>query len=217
MQIAFEGKLDWEKMDGLIPAVVQHAVSGRVLMLGYMNEEAAAKSLEDGLVCFWSRSKERFWVKGETSGNVLKIEAMEVDCDGDAILIQARPAGPTCHTGTESCFGGRDNITEKLGDVAEGVGKNVAFLSELFDLVKKRFDERPEGSYTSSLFNEGLKLINEKVREEADEVCIAAQSETRERVIEESGDLLYHLFVLWAHEGVSLEEVTGLLEKRHRK
>lgn len=191
--------IDFEKMKGLVPAIVQNSLDGRVLMLGYMNEEALQKTKELGLVTFWSRSKERLWTKGETSGNTLAVDSLKADCDQDTILIQATPQGPTCHTGTASCF------------EVEGAG----FLSELSRLISKRKLEMPEGSYTTSLFEKGLPEITAKIEEEAEEVCRAAKSEGKQRVIEEASDLLYHTLVLLAQQEVELEEVLKELKSRN--
>lgn len=193
--------LDFQKMDGLIPAIVQSRLDGRVLMLGYMNEEAVEKTRSTGKVTFWSRSKQRLWTKGETSGNHLLVHKMCSDCDEDAILIVAEPVGPTCHTGSESCF------------EVEGAG----FLNELSAFIAQRKKEMPAGSYTTSLFEEGLPEITAKVEEEAEEVCRAAREETTERVREEAADVLYHLMVLLAHEDVTLTEVAEVLRKRHKE
>lgn len=182
-------KIDFEKMDGLVPAIVQDSVSKRVLMLGYMNEDAYKRTIADGFVTFWSRSKKRLWQKGESSGNKLRVVSVNTDCDGDALLIMAEPSGPTCHTGKVSCFG-------------EGFG-----VGDLFKLLQSRKKEMPEGSYTAFLFEGGLEAILAKVEEESLEVLQAARSEGRQRLIEESCDLLYHLFVLLVNEGISFEDI----------
>lgn len=192
--------IDFQKMNGLVPAIVQDVATREVLMLGYMNEEAFEQTQSSGFVTFWSRSKERLWQKGETSGNVLKVCEVRADCDQDAILVLAEPQGPTCHTGIRSCFGEED-----LG---------VGLLSELEAVIRSRKQEMPEGSYTTSLYKEGLPKILEKVEEESDEVIQAAQKEGPERLAEESGDLLYHLMVLLAEQKISLEEVFKVLRKR---
>lgn len=187
-------KLDYTKMKGLIPAIVQDDTSKQVLMLGYMNKKALEATMESGRVTFWSRSKKRLWQKGESSGNFLKVRSISNDCDGDALLILAEPCGPTCHKGTRSCF--------------------TPFVLELFELIKARKAKRPKGSYTSSLFNDGLNKICEKVMEEAEEVTRAAKSETRQRLVEESCDLLYHAMVLLAAKNIKLEAIEKELLKR---
>ncbi len=191
-------KIDYAKMDGLVPAVIQDCETLEVLMLGFMNEEAVKKTLEDGKVTFFSRSKNRLWQKGESSGNFLKVVDVQIDCDEDTLLIMADPAGPTCHTGERTCFG------EKFD------------LLTLYKLIKKRKKEMPEKSYTTSLFEEGLEKILEKVEEESEEVLRAARLEGKQRLVEESCDLLYHLMVLWANEGVGLGEINEEFRKRHQ-
>lgn len=201
-------KLNFKKLNdttgatgvGLIPAIVQDSSTMQVLMLGFMNEEAYAQTKKTGKVTFFSRTKKRLWQKGETSGNYLKVIDVKIDCDNDSLLILAKPQGPTCHKGTYSCFGNKEN--------------NTAFLDELFDLIKDRKKKRPQKSYTTSLFNKGLNEILKKVGEESIEVIIAAKSETKKRLIEESGDLLYHLLVLLAKKEVGLDEVIKELIKR---
>lgn len=192
-------KIDFAKMGGLVPAIVQDSDSGAVLMLGYMNEAALERTMKEKKVTFWSRSKQRLWQKGEESGNYLKLVSMESDCDNDAILIQAVPAGPTCHTGAYSCF----------GPAAGGI------LRRLFDIIKKRKLEMPADSYTSSLFRGGPTAILEKVAEESDEVIKAAKSEGKQRLIEESADLIYHLFVLLVEEKIDLSDVENELCRRN--
>jgi len=190
-------KLDFEKMDGLIPVIIQDNVSKAVLMLGYMNKEAYDKTLKDGLVTFWSRSKNRLWQKGETSGNTLKVVSINQDCDNDALLIMAEPKGSTCHKGSKSCFG--ENF----------------MLGSLFSLIMNRKEKAPKGSYTASLFEGGLESILAKISEESEEVVQAAKSEGRQRLIEESSDLLYHLFVLLVNEGISLDDIEEELRRRN--
>lgn len=190
-------KIDFKKMDNLVPVIVQDGVSKRVLMLGYMNDEAYEKTLADGFVTFWSRSKGRLWQKGETSGNKLKVVSMNVDCDGDTLLVMVKPLGPTCHTGETSCFG-------------NGFG-----VGDLFKLLEDRKDKMPEGSYTSSLFEGGLKAILAKVEEESEEVVRAAKSEGKQRLIEESCDLFYHMFVLLVNEDIDLGDIEEELSGRN--
>ena len=193
-------KLNFKKMDGLIPAIVQDCATMQVLMLGFMNEEALEETLKGGKVVFWSRSKGRLWQKGESSGNYLEVVDVKIDCDNDSLLILAKPRGPTCHKGKYSCFG-EENIS-------------VTFLNKLSELIKDRKSKMPEKSYTASLFDKGLDEIIKKVGEESVEVIVAAKSETRKRLIEESGDLLYHLLVLLAQKDIELDEVIKELVRR---
>lgn len=192
-------KLDFSKFNGLLPAIVQDAETLQVLMLGFMNKEALEKTIAEGKVTFFSRSKNRLWQKGETSSNFLKVIEIKPDCDNDSLLILARPEGPTCHTGTESCF-----------------GKSEFDLMQLFKLIKERKEKLPKKSYTSSLFADGLDKIIAKIEEEAEEVIRAAKSEGKQRLIEESCDLLYHLFVLLNNEDVTIADIQGELKKRHK-
>jgi len=195
-------RIDWAKGDGLVPAIIQDARTSRVLMLGYMNQESLARTLETGRVTFWSRSRSQFWTKGETSGNTLALESIEIDCDGDTLLVSAYPDGPTCHLGRTSCFG------------EKATGSTAEFLFYLEDLIRQRKTEMPEGSYTTSLFNKGIYQIARKLGEEAVETMMS-MGESRQRTVEESGDLLYHLLVFLAERDVSLAEVYHELEKRH--
>ena len=195
--------INFDKLDGLIPAVVQDVATREVLMVGFMNKAALEKTLADKRVTFWSRTKQRLWQKGEESGNFLNVCDIKVDCDQDTILILAKPMGPTCHTGSRTCF----------GENSRGIG----FLGALFDLIQLRKKERPKGSYTTSLFDEGLPKILEKVEEESEEVVRAAREETQERLAEETADLLYHTWVLLAEKNVSLEEVVAVLERRAKE
>ena len=193
--------LDWEKMDGLLPAVVQDSATGQVLMLGYMSREALAATLEKGRAVFHSRSKGRLWEKGETSGNVLEVTNVLADCDGDALLVKAEPAGPTCHLGTVSCFGGD----------ADGPG----FLGVLSRIVAGRAGGDPETSYTARLLAEGPAKVAQKVGEEGVELALAAVSRDREGCIEETADLLYHVTVLMEARGFGWEDVAAALRRRH--
>ena len=199
-----EKKIDFAKGSGLVPAIVQHAQSGAVLMLGYLNDEALKQTLATKRVHFFSRSKDRLWMKGESSGNVLEYISHDVDCDQDAVLIQALPAGPTCHTGAPSCF-------------AETKPPELAFLSQLQALIVSRKTGAREGSYVASLFHEGTKKIAQKVIEEAGEVALEAMAKDRELFLGESADLLFHYLVLLADAEVSLAEVLNVLEQRHQK
>jgi len=197
--------LAWKKMDGLLPAIVQDAVDGRVLMQGYMNKAALAHSLESGVVTFWSRSKERLWTKGETSGNTLELRAVHADCDGDCLLILATPAGPACHRNTDTCF----------DEKTSGVMPELAFLGSLEKLIAQRDRDRPENSYTTSLFAAGIKRIAQKVGEEGVETALAAAAGDREELASESADLLYHLLVLLRASGLPLADVIQVLKSRH--
>ena len=194
--------LAWEKMDGLLPAAVQDAATGQVLMLGYMNRVALAATLSSGKVTFYSRSKQRLWQKGETSGNVLRLVSIAPDCDNDALLVRADPAGPTCHTGATSCFG---------GDGPGGPG----WLAELSRIVAARAASGDEASYTARLLAEGPARIAQKVGEEGVEVALAAVTRDAAGTAEETADLLYHLTVLMQAKGFGWEEVVQVLRTRH--
>ena len=187
--------------DGLLPVIIQDATTLKVLMLGYMNEEAFEKSAAEGRVTFWSRSRQSLWTKGETSGNFLHIVEMYADCDNDTLLIKARPDGPTCHRGTTSCF-----------DTPEDEG----FIRTLATVVKDRHAKMPEGSYTTKLFIKGPKIIGKKVGEEAVEAVIEAVDGNRDRFVYEASDLIYHLLVLLEQQGVSLSDLERELALRHR-
>ncbi|NLG76474.1 MAG: bifunctional phosphoribosyl-AMP cyclohydrolase/phosphoribosyl-ATP diphosphatase HisIE [Xanthomonadaceae bacterium] len=197
--------LAWEKGGGLLPAVVQDAKSGSVLMLGYMNRESLRSTLTDGRVTFFSRSKNRLWTKGETTGHFLDVVSVQADCDRDALLITADPKGPTCHTGARSCFG------EVLTDAQE-----VAFLTRLEGVIAQRIRDRPEGSYTARLWSEGPTRIAQKVGEEGVEVALAAVTQPDDRLIGESADLLFHLALLLKSRNLSLSDAVRELEQRHR-
>lgn len=192
-------QLDWNKGDGLLPVIVQDASTRRVLMLGYMNREALEATLASGRVTFYSRSKQRLWTKGESSGHVLEVRAIEADCDNDTLLVQAVPHGPTCHLQRASCF-------------AEAPG---SFLAELDALVARRERERPAGSYTTRLFEEGVRRIAQKVGEEGVETALAAVAQDEVALLGESADLLYHLLVLLRSRGRGLADVEALLAARH--
>lgn len=196
--------LDWDKMDGLVPAIVQDAFDGRVLMQAYMNREALAYSLDNGLATFWSRSRETLWTKGETSGNTLRLIAVHADCDHDCLLVLAAPQGPTCHRGTETCFDGRHPVRPDL-----------AFLAALERLIEERDRTRPEGSYTTRLFEAGVKRIAQKVGEEGLETALAATAGDKAELTEEAADLLYHLIVLLRAGDLSLADVLSVLQARH--
>jgi len=187
--------------DGLLPVIIQDSRSLKVLMLGYMNQEAFEKTASEGRVTFFSRSKQRLWTKGETSGNFLNVVEMYKDCDSDTLLIKAIPVGPTCHRGTTSCF-----------DTPEDEG----FIRLLQEVVQKRHAEMPEGSYTTKLFIKGVKSIAKKVGEESAETIIEAVSGKRDRFIYESSDLIYHLLVLMEQMGVTIQDLESELALRHR-
>ncbi len=195
--------IDFEKGGGLVPAIVQDADSGEVLMLGFMNREALGATERTGEVVFWSRTRSTLWKKGETSGNRLTVVSLHPDCDNDTVLIQARPSGPVCHTGSPTCF-------PSLPRTLSGT------LERLFGTIRSRKREMPGSSYTATLFREGSGRIAQKVGEEAVEVVIASQSQDRKRLIEESADLLYHLLVLFAEKEITPGEVAAELEGRMR-
>ncbi|MDX1570455.1 MAG: bifunctional phosphoribosyl-AMP cyclohydrolase/phosphoribosyl-ATP diphosphatase HisIE [Xanthomonadales bacterium] len=195
-------KLDWEKMGGLIPAVVQDVDTAEVLMVGFMDEAALESTRETGRVTFFSRSRQQLWTKGETSGNFLELVDLAVDCDADTLLVIARPAGPVCHLGTQTCFGGETRAP-------------LSFLGRLDRLIKTRETERPEGSYTSRLFESGAKRIGQKVGEEAVETALAAVAGERDELLDEAADLVYHLLVLLRAGELSLSELATRLGERH--
>ena len=196
-------QLDWVKGDGLLPAVVQHWRSGAVLMLGYMNADALAQTQQTGKVTFFSRSKQRLWTKGETSGHFLLLKSLRGDCDNDTILIQAEPIGPTCHKGTQSCFG-------------DGAEPPLAFLAELDSLAAQRERARPAGSYTTKLFEGGIRRIAQKVGEEGVETALAAVAQDEAALRSESADLIFHLLVLLRARGVEFADVVEELRARHK-
>lgn len=196
--------------NGLIPAIVQHARSGEVLMLGYMNEEALRRTRETRQVTFWSRSRQSYWTKGETSGNVLDLVAIRQDCDGDALLVLAEPHGPTCHTGELTCF-----YRDLEGQTHHEPAPALAELSRLADVIKTRNAERPEGSYTTKLLIGGVDRIGKKIGEEATEVVIAAKNASHTELSWELADLLYHSLVLLEDQGLPLESVLAELRGRH--
>lgn len=196
-------KIDFEKCGGLVPAIIQDAQTRMVLMLGYMNEEAYQKTIETKMVTFWSRSRNCLWTKGETSGNFLNLVDIKVDCDNDTLLVRAIPDGPTCHKGTDTCWG-EDNEQNPL-----------QFLTELQDFIDRRYKEMPEGSYTTSLFKKGINKIAQKVGEEALETVIEATNGTSENLVYEASDMLYHLVVLLTSKGLRIEQIADELHKRH--
>ncbi|MFA3781759.1 bifunctional phosphoribosyl-AMP cyclohydrolase/phosphoribosyl-ATP diphosphatase HisIE [Melioribacteraceae bacterium 4301-Me] len=196
-------KLNFDKNNGLIPSIVVDETTSQVLMLGFMNRESLQKTIDTKLVTFFSRSRKSLWTKGETSGNYLKLSKILADCDNDALLIFAKPEGPTCHTGNYSCFG-----IEK---------ENLNFLKYLFKLIQSRKIELPKNSYTSKLFQEGTNRIIQKVGEEAVETIIAAKNNDKNEIINEVSDLIYHLFVMLVDREIELEDITNKLTERHAK
>lgn len=195
--------IDFDKCGGLVPAIIQDAQTKNVLMLGYMNQEALDKTTATGKVTFWSRSRQCLWTKGETSGNFLTLVDMKVDCDNDTLLVKAIPAGPTCHKGTDTCWG------------EENEKNPLLFLTELQDFINRRHEEMPEGSYTTSLFKNGINRIAQKVGEEALEAVIEATNGTNEKLVYEASDMLYHLVVLLTSKGLRIEDVAAELAMRH--
>ncbi len=195
--------IDFEKMGGLVPAIIQDADTRQVLMLGFMNQEAYDKTLLTGKVTFWSRSRQTLWTKGETSGNYLDLVSMAADCDNDTLLVRVHPHGPTCHTGTDTCWG------------EENSASPLQFLAELQDFIEKRKHDMPEGSYTTSLFSKGINKIAQKVGEEALETVIEATNGTPEHLVYEASDLLYHLIVLLTEKGLRIEDIADELHRRH--
>ena len=195
--------IDFEKTGGLVPAIIQDATTKTVLMLGYMNKEAFDKTLETKKVTFYSRSRQCLWTKGETSGNFLELVDIKVDCDNDTLLVKANPQGPTCHTGTDTCWGEKNEKNPLL------------FLTYLQDFINRRHEEMPEGSYTTSLFKDGLNRMAHKVGEEALEAVIEACNGTNERLIYEGSDMIYHLIVLLTSKGLRIEDLAKELQVRH--
>ena len=193
--------IDFSKSGGLVPAVIQDTLSLQVLMVGYMNEEAFEKTREEGKVTFFSRSKNRLWTKGETSGNWLIVDEIVADCDNDTILIKAYPQGPACHTGSTSCFGGK---------------QSKGFLYELENVIEKRITENPEGSYTSKLFSRGVNKVAQKVGEEAVELVIEAKDDNIDLFKNEAADLLYHFLILLKTKKLKLEDIEAILVERHQ-
>ena len=195
--------LDFEKMGGLIPAIVHDNNTNKVLMLGFMNEEALEQTLSSGKVTFFSRTKNRLWMKGETSGNTLSVVSITPDCDNDTLLIKAIPAGPVCHLGTDTCFGEKNE-------------EDIMFLKYLQNFIERRRHEMPEGSYTTTLFQKGINRMAQKVGEEAVETVIEATNGTEDRLIYEASDLIYHLIVLLTSKGLRIDDLARELKKRHK-
>ncbi|WP_066633694.1 bifunctional phosphoribosyl-AMP cyclohydrolase/phosphoribosyl-ATP diphosphatase HisIE [Labilibacter marinus] len=196
-------KIDFDKLgNGLVPAIIQDASTNKVLMLGFMNQEAYDKTEQERKVTFFSRTKSRLWTKGEESGNFLNVVSIMIDCDNDTLLIKANPVGPTCHKGDDTCFKENNNA-------------DITFLSHLQDFIDKRKQEMPEGSYTTSLFTKGIRTITQKVGEEAIETVIGAMANDDENFLYEGADLLYHLIVLLTYKGYRIEDLANELKKRH--
>ncbi|MBY0346553.1 MAG: bifunctional phosphoribosyl-AMP cyclohydrolase/phosphoribosyl-ATP diphosphatase HisIE [Neisseriaceae bacterium] len=208
--------LDWEKVSNLMPVIIQHAQTLRVLMLGYMNAEALEKTINTGDVTFFSRTKKRLWIKGEESGHFLKVVSIAQDCDADTLLIQVTPVGPTCHTGAISCFDSTFKAETMLDHPALH-GQDLAFLSQLENIIKQRKNDAPESSYTAKLFAQGTKRIAQKVGEEGVEIALAATVHHQEEMLNEGADLIFHLLVLLQQENASLSEVVAVLKSRHHQ
>lgn len=196
-------EIDFEKLGGLVPAIIQDATTKNVLMLGFMNEQAYHKTIETGKVTFWSRTRNCLWTKGETSGNFLNLVSIQNDCDNDTLLVKVNPIGPTCHKGTDTCWGETNEANPLL------------FLTELQDFIEKRHQEMPEGSYTTKLFKDGVNKMAQKVGEEALETVIEATNGTNEKLIYEASDMMYHLIVLLTSKGLRIEDIAQELHKRH--
>ena len=201
------GKIDFAKGDGLVPAIVQDADTGAVLMLAYMNREALGETLKRKRAVFYSRSKQRLWEKGETSGHTLELVDVVADCDGDTLLVTARPQGPACHNGTLTCF----------GDESRAAATDIGFLAKLESVIAQRATEKPDSSYTAKLLDKGMARVAQKVGEEGVELALAGVADSDEKVLEESADLLFHLLVLLRARGLPLGQVVRVLERRHRK
>lgn len=196
-------EIDFEKQGGLVPAIIQDSITNNVLMLGYMNQEAYGQTIKTGKVTFWSRSRQCLWTKGETSGNFLNLVSIKSDCDNDTLLVRVNPVGPACHLGTDTCWGEKNEANPLL------------FLTELQDFINKRHEKMPEGSYTTSLFKDGLNRMAQKVGEEALEAVIEATNGTNERLIYEASDMFYHLIVLLTSKGLRIENIAQELQVRH--
>ena len=204
MSLSFDpNSVDFQKSEGLVPAIVQDYATEKVLMLGYLNREALDKTLEEGIVTFYSRSKNRLWTKGETSNNFLHMVSIAVDCDQDTLLIKARPDGPTCHTGADTCWNESN--------------KSIDFLRQLENVIRQRRDQPDESSYTASLFKRGINKIAQKVGEEAVELVIEAKDDNADLFLNEAADLLFHYLILLSAKGYELGDVVKILEGRHKK
>lgn len=215
LYVSLSKKIDWNKVQGLVPAIVQHEQSGQVLMLGYMDNEALEQSIQTQKVTFWSRTKARLWTKGESSGHFLILKSIQLDCDKDTLLIQAISQGPTCHLGYDHCFNdlfypniNQENLSSNL--------PSLVFLHHLETILAQRKNAMPDSSYTASLFAQGTKRISQKVGEEGVEVALAATCGDKKELLNESADLLYHLLVLLQDKNSSLQEVIHVLKQRHQ-
>lgn len=197
-------KLDFDKMNGLVPAIIQDACTCKVLMLGFMNKEAYNKTIESGKVTFYSRTRQTIWTKGETSGNFLNVVSIKADCDCDTLLIKVKPKGPVCHTGTDTCWGEKNDA-------------DILFLTYLQDFIEQRHKDMPENSYTTSLFQAGINRMAQKVGEEAVETVIEATNGNDDRLIYEASDMIYHLIVLLTSKGMRIEDLARELKKRHKQ
>jgi phosphoribosyl-ATP pyrophosphohydrolase/phosphoribosyl-AMP cyclohydrolase len=207
--------IDFDKMGGLVPAIVQDADTRQVLMLGFMNREAYEKTLATKKVTFWSRTRQTLWTKGETSGNFLNLVSMAIDCDNDTLLVKVHPDGPTCHTGTDTCWGEENTpLTATPGASPQG-SFPLSFLVQLQDFIEQRHEEMPEGSYTTRLFRDGVNKMAQKVGEEALETVIEATNGTNDKLIYEASDMMYHLMVLLTSKGLRIEDIAQELQKRH--
>ena len=198
--------INWQKVDGLLPVIVQHAQTGQVLMLGYMNDEALAKTINEGKVTFYSRTKQRLWTKGETSGHFLNVVDMSLDCDNDTLLILANPIGATCHTGEDSCF---HQFTQQAT-------RHWTWFAQLEQHLAEKKNADPAGSYTATLHSKGIKKIAQKVGEEAVETALAAVSQDKPETLSEAADLVYHLTVLLHHQGLAWADMIAKLQERHQ-
>jgi phosphoribosyl-ATP pyrophosphohydrolase/phosphoribosyl-AMP cyclohydrolase len=208
MNIALDiASVDFAKSDGLVPAIVQDADTGAVLMMAYMSREALEQTLARKRAVFFSRSKQRLWEKGETTGHTLDVVEVVADCDNDTLLVTARPRGPSCHNGTLTCF----------GDEPRAAVTPIAFLAKLEAVIAQRATEKPEASYTARLLEKGVNRVAQKVGEEGVELALAGAAQGDDKVIEESADLLFHMLVLLRARGVSLGQVVRVLEERHQK
>ena len=203
--------MDFEKLNGLVPAIIQDASTDTVLMLGFMNEEALQRTREEGKVTFFSRTKNRLWTKGEESGNFLHVVEILEDCDKDTLLIKANPAGSVCHTGSDTCFNEKNTDSGVSQDQ-----EDLTFIVQLQQLIHRRKAEMPEDSYTTSLFNAGINKIAQKVGEEAVELVIESKDSNDELFLNEAADLLYHLLVLLTAKGKDIKDVVSVLEQRHK-
>lgn len=206
--LAFDAaRVDFAKGDGLVPAIVQDADTGAVLMVAYMNREALDETLKRGRAVFYSRSKQRLWEKGETTGHTLEVVGVALDCDADTLLVTARPRGPACHNGTLTCF----------GDESRSAATAISFLAKLEGVIAQRAAEKPDTSYTAKLLAKGINKVAQKVGEEGVETALAGVNETDQKLVEESADLLFHLLVLLRARGVPLANVVDELQKRHQR